>query len=56
MNNNTDMNQVAQKLLNKLALQEYNNSILETQVETLQQQNQQNIQTSHMQVQTVPVL
>ncbi|MEY8294575.1 hypothetical protein [Limosilactobacillus caviae] len=41
MNNNTDMNQVAQKLLNKLALQEYNNSILETQVETLQQQNQQ---------------
>ena len=41
MNNNTDMNQVAQKLLNKLALQEYNNSILEAQVETLQQQNQQ---------------
>ncbi|MCD7130547.1 hypothetical protein LTY36_04995 [Limosilactobacillus agrestis] len=41
MNNSVDMNQVAQKLINKLAVQEYNNSILETQVDQLRQENQQ---------------
>ena len=41
MNNNTDMNQVAQKLINKLAVQEYNNAILETQVDQLRQENNQ---------------
>lgn len=41
MNNNVDMNQVAQRLINKLAVQEYNNSILETQVDQLRQENQQ---------------
>ena len=35
------MNQVAQRLINKLAVQEYNNSILETQVDQLRQENQQ---------------
>lgn len=41
MNNNVDMNQVAQKLINKLAIQEYNNAILESQVDKLKQENQQ---------------
>lgn len=35
------MNQVAQKLINKLAVQEYNNAILESQVDKLKQENQQ---------------
>lgn len=39
--NNVDMNQVAQKLINKLAVQEYNNAILESQVDKLKQENQQ---------------
>lgn len=41
MNTNIDMNQVAQKLINKLAIQEYNNAILESQVDKLKQENQQ---------------
>lgn len=40
-NNNVDMNQVAQKLINKLAIQEYNNAILESQVDELKRENQQ---------------
>lgn len=41
MDNNVDMSQVAQKLINKLAIQEYNNAILESQVDKLNQKNQQ---------------
>ncbi|MGE9832767.1 hypothetical protein [Ligilactobacillus salivarius] len=36
MNNNVDMNSVAQKLLNKLAVAEYNNALLETKNEELE--------------------
>lgn len=39
MENNIDVNQVAQKLLNKLAISEYQQTVLETQNEQLMQEN-----------------
>lgn len=39
MNNDVDMGTVAQKLLNKLAVAEYNNTLLETKNETLEAEN-----------------
>lgn len=39
MENNIDVNQVAQKLLNKLAIAEYQQTVLETQNEQLMQEN-----------------
>ena len=40
MNNDVDMGTVAQKLLNKLAVAEYNNTLLETKNETLEAENE----------------
>lgn len=37
--NNVNMNTVAQKLLNKLAVVEYNNTLLETKNEELEAEN-----------------
>lgn len=39
MNNDVNMGTVAQKLLNKLAVAEYNNTLLETKNETLEAEN-----------------
>lgn len=39
MNNDLNMNTVAQKLINKLAVAEYNNTLLETKNEELEVEN-----------------
>ena len=39
MNNDVNMNTVAQKLLNKLAVAEYNNTLLEIKNEELEAEN-----------------